>query len=122
MVVAGKHGIEGRKLLCSPAGITRERLESFDRPIKVEPEDYPDKRDALIGEFQNYLGILKVRGLLHWRQGSQQLYQSMVACAVKTVQPLPITWTITGTRRAVGIFDPERHRAAICSPTQQAAS
>ena len=44
----------------APAGITRERLESFDRPIKVEPEDYPDKRDALIGEFQNYLGILKV--------------------------------------------------------------
>jgi hypothetical protein len=26
----------------------------------VEPEDYPDKRGALIGEFQNYLGILKV--------------------------------------------------------------
>ena len=26
----------------------------------MEPEDYPDKRDALIGEFQNYLGILKV--------------------------------------------------------------
>lgn len=42
------------------AGITRERLESFDRPIKVEPEDYPDKRDALISEFRNYLGILKV--------------------------------------------------------------
>ena len=42
------------------AGITRERLESFDRAIKVEPEDYPDKRDALISEFRNYLGILKV--------------------------------------------------------------
>ena len=42
------------------AGITRERLESFDRPIKVEPEDYPDKRDALISEFRNYLSILKV--------------------------------------------------------------
>ena len=47
-------------LATTPAGITRERLESFDRPIKVEPEDYPDKRGALIGEFQNYLGILKV--------------------------------------------------------------
>ena len=47
---------------CGPIsgpGINRERLESFDRPIKVEPEDYPDKRDALIGDFRNYLGILK---------------------------------------------------------------
>ena len=41
------------------AGVSRERLESFDRPIKVEPEDYPDKRDALIGDFRNYLSILK---------------------------------------------------------------
>ena len=41
------------------AGITRERLESFDRAIKVEPEDYPDKRGALIKDFRNYLGILK---------------------------------------------------------------
>ena len=31
----------------------------------MEPEDYPDKRDALIGEFQNYLGILKVRPSHH---------------------------------------------------------
>lgn len=40
-------------------GIDRSRLESFDRPIKVEPADYPDKRDSLIGDFRNYLGILK---------------------------------------------------------------
>ena len=39
--------------------MTRERLESFDRAIKVEPEDYPDKREALIKDFRNYLGILK---------------------------------------------------------------
>ena len=39
--------------------MTRERLESFDRAIKVEPEDYPDKRGALINDFRNYLGILK---------------------------------------------------------------
>ena len=25
----------------------------------MEPEDYPDKRDALIGDFRNYLSILK---------------------------------------------------------------
>eukprot|EP00884_Botryococcus_braunii_P013249 jgi/Botrbrau1/21925/Bobra.0249s0049.1 len=41
------------------AGVTRERLESFDRPILVEPNDFPDKRGALISEFRNYLGILK---------------------------------------------------------------
>ena len=40
-------------------GIDRERLESFDRPIKVEPQDYPDKRGQLISDFRNYLGILK---------------------------------------------------------------
>ncbi len=42
-----------------PAGITRQRLESFDRPITLEPEYYADKRDALIRDFRNYLGILK---------------------------------------------------------------
>ena len=40
-------------------GVDRARLESFDRPIKVEPEDYPDKRGSLVGDFRNYLGILK---------------------------------------------------------------
>ena len=42
-------------------GVTRERLESFDRAITLEPADYPDKRDALIAEFRTYLGILKAR-------------------------------------------------------------
>ena len=41
------------------AGITRERLEGFDRKITEEPQDFPDKRDALIADFQNYLGIIK---------------------------------------------------------------
>ena len=40
-------------------GIDRARLETFDRPIKVEPQDYPDKRGALIKDFRSYLGILK---------------------------------------------------------------
>ena len=43
------------------AGITRERLESFDRAIRAEPEDYPEKRGALIADFRSYLGILKAR-------------------------------------------------------------
>lgn len=43
----------------SDAGITRQRLESFDRPIPMEPDWFEGKRDAQIRDFQNYLGILK---------------------------------------------------------------
>jgi alpha-glucan,water dikinase len=44
----------------SDAGITRQRLESFDRPVKCEPEWFGSgKKDVLIREFRNYLGILK---------------------------------------------------------------
>jgi hypothetical protein len=44
----------------SDAGINRQRLESFDRPIVCEPEYFGDhKKEALIREFRNYLGILK---------------------------------------------------------------
>jgi alpha-glucan,water dikinase len=39
-------------------GVTRERLTSFERPIRSEPEFYADKKDALIGEFQNFLRVL----------------------------------------------------------------
>lgn len=77
------HGL--RQKLAHGAGITRERLESFDRPIKVEPEDYPDKRDALISEFRNYLGILNVRSpsaCRHCPWPSQQCRSSQSAfCA-----------------------------------------
>ena len=41
------------------AGVTRERLENFDRPICQEPEHFADRKDALIGDFERYLGILK---------------------------------------------------------------
>ena len=43
----------------SDAGITRQRLEGFDRPIVTNPHFWPDKKNSLIGEFRNYLGILK---------------------------------------------------------------
>ncbi|GAB4820070.1 hypothetical protein N2152v2_007116 [Parachlorella kessleri] len=43
----------------SEAGISRQRLESFDRPIVTEPEFFPDKKDALIRDLNNYLNILK---------------------------------------------------------------
>jgi alpha-glucan,water dikinase len=43
----------------SEAGISRERLESFERPIRCEPEDFPDRRDGLIKDFREYLRVLK---------------------------------------------------------------
>ena len=43
----------------SDHGITRERLQSFDRPIVTLPEFFPDKKDNLIRDFTHYLGILK---------------------------------------------------------------
>eukprot|EP00967_Tisochrysis_lutea_P081879 scaffold113216_cov19-Tisochrysis_lutea.AAC.3 len=39
--------------------VTRERLESFDRPVRGEPQWFDGKKDALIRDFRNYLGILK---------------------------------------------------------------
>jgi alpha-glucan,water dikinase len=38
--------------------VTRDRLKSLDRPITFDPEFYPDKKDALLGEFENFLRIL----------------------------------------------------------------
>jgi alpha-glucan,water dikinase len=44
----------------SDAGVTRERLESFERPVRCEPEWFgPDKKDALVRDFRAYLGVLK---------------------------------------------------------------
>jgi len=40
-------------------GVTRDRLRSFERPIKTDPHFYADRRDALIREFNNFLNILK---------------------------------------------------------------
>jgi hypothetical protein len=41
------------------AGITRERLEGFDRAITLEPQWFDGKKDSLIRDFRGYLGILK---------------------------------------------------------------
>lgn len=40
-------------------GVTRERLQSFDRPIKSDPQFYPEKKDGLIFDFQGYLKVLQ---------------------------------------------------------------
>ena len=40
-------------------GVSRERLQNFERPIRTDPEFYPDKRDGLCHDFENFLRILK---------------------------------------------------------------
>ncbi len=41
------------------AGITKERLEGYERPIKSFPDFIPHLKDALIRDFEHFLGILK---------------------------------------------------------------
>lgn len=40
-------------------GVTRERLESFERPIRSQPQFVAEIKDGLIHDFQNFLTILK---------------------------------------------------------------
>jgi len=40
-------------------GVTKERLESFERPVRSEPIWRPHIKEALIRDFENYLKILK---------------------------------------------------------------
>jgi alpha-glucan, water dikinase len=40
-------------------GLTRRRLESFERPIIAKPDFYHDKEDAMIRDFEHFLETLK---------------------------------------------------------------
>ena len=40
-------------------GVTRQRLESFERPIRSQPDFVPHLRDGLLHDFQNFLKTLK---------------------------------------------------------------
>ena len=40
-------------------GVTRQRLESFERPIRSQPQFVPDLKDGLIHDLQHFLAILK---------------------------------------------------------------
>jgi alpha-glucan,water dikinase len=40
-------------------GVTKERLEGFERPILSQPDFIPHLKEALIGEFEHFLKILK---------------------------------------------------------------
>jgi alpha-glucan,water dikinase len=41
------------------SGVTKERLEGYERPIVSQPDFIPHLKEALIGEFENFLKILK---------------------------------------------------------------
>ncbi len=40
-------------------GVTKERLESFERPINTHPDFIPHLKDGLIYDFENYLKLLR---------------------------------------------------------------
>lgn len=40
------------------AGVTRERLETFERPIRANPDFVPHLKDALIHDFESFLKVL----------------------------------------------------------------
>eukprot|EP00960_Hanusia_phi_P022117 655292-Hanusia_phi.AAC.2 len=40
-------------------GLNRDRLKGYERAIVTEPQFFPDKKDGLINDFNNYLRILK---------------------------------------------------------------
>ena len=40
-------------------GVTKERLASFERPIRATPDFVPHIKDGLIHDFENYLRLLK---------------------------------------------------------------
>jgi alpha-glucan, water dikinase len=40
-------------------GVTRQRLESFERPIRTQPDFVPHLKDGLLHDFQNFLRVLK---------------------------------------------------------------
>jgi alpha-glucan, water dikinase len=45
--------------VCEAAGVSRERLLSFERPIRSQPDFIPHLRDALLHDFGEFLGILR---------------------------------------------------------------
>lgn len=40
-------------------GVSRERLASFERPIKTDPQFYAEKKQGLVGDFQGFLRLLR---------------------------------------------------------------
>ena len=113
-------------------GVTRERLNSFDRPIKTDPLFFPDKKDGLIQDFRKYMRVLKsvhsstdletavtaVRGLLN-----EALNQKLDALFVEPPHELP-EWIRPKDRckKPKATQQPKDERAAKSRTTQFATS
>lgn len=46
-------------MLSQAGNISKERLASFDRPIRSEPSFKPDQQEGLLTDLTNYLQTLK---------------------------------------------------------------
>ena len=103
------------------AGITRERLRGFERPIVTDPQFYGHCKDGLIADMENYLRILEaVHGGAElesagaraaWRLsgGGQGLYQGLLSRAVCPEQ----AWDYINLRREIA------GRLADCRDTEE---
>eukprot|EP01025_Chloroclados_australasicus_P029393 TRINITY_DN2937_c0_g1_i13.p1 TRINITY_DN2937_c0_g1~~TRINITY_DN2937_c0_g1_i13.p1 ORF type:complete len:933 (-),score=168.34 TRINITY_DN2937_c0_g1_i13:30-2582(-) len=85
----------------SDHGITKERLESFDRPIVAQPDTYGVDPGRLISEFRNYLGILKAvhqgddiqqsaKAVYNWLPDGAKSYVGYVISHLNDNQILPL--------------------------------
>ena len=54
----------------------------------MEPEDYPDKREALVNDFRNYLSILKAVHSGADLTASAQVWPLL--CSLSAVQTVPM--------------------------------
>ena len=91
-------------------GVTRERLESFERPVRSEPIWRPQIKDNLIRDFENYLKILKA---VH---GGADLTESFNACrgrlsdkTRKTIEYIMFNQSSTDVFNLVGACLEARH-------------
>lgn len=96
-------------------GVTKERLESFDRPIVSHPDFIADKKDALIHDFQEFLKILNsVHSATDLRSAAdtaRYLLDGETAADVDfllarggdpNVSPLELSGRLTGARLRLG--------------------
>jgi alpha-glucan,water dikinase len=107
-------------------GVTRERLQSFERPLRTDPEFYPDRRNALINEFESFLRILKsvhagtdletavaaARGRLD--VGLQQKLDGLLSLRYRGAAAGEVTRAVIAARQALrGVVDGCREPAAL---------
>jgi len=94
-------------------GLSKERLESYERPIRSHPDFIPYLKDALIGDFEHFLGILKEvhagtdlgiaihRCRRHFDQGMHGLMDFLWSNRNRTDLTVTLAWKITEARRGL---------------------